>query len=167
MNQLEKFRKIQTFIFDVDGVLTNSEVLVLEDGKLLRKMNIRDGYAIKRALQKGYRVCILTGGISEGVKIRLERLGVQDIFTGIDDKLETYEEYIDAFDIDPDEILYMGDDFPDYWVMRKVGLPCCPYNAAPELLEIAQYVSPLPGGEGCARDVIEKVLRLHKKWLDE
>ena len=167
MNQLEKFRKIDTFIFDVDGVLTNSEVLVLEDGKLLRKMNIRDGYAIKRALQKGYRVCILTGGISEGVKIRLERLGVKDIFTGIEDKLETYEEYIDAYDIDPDGILYMGDDFPDYWVMRQVGLPCCPYNAAPELLEIAQYVSPQPGGEGCARDVIEKVLRLHDKWLDE
>lgn len=164
MNQLEVFKSIKTFLFDVDGVLTNSEVLVMEDGKLLRKMNIRDGYAIKLAIQQGYRVCIITGGKSEGVKKRLQGLGVKDIYLGCSDKLEAFEEYVYNYELNAEEVLYMGDDLPDYPVMRRVGLACCPSNAAPEVLEIAQYISPLKGGEGCARDVIEKVLRLHEKW---
>ena len=167
MNQLENFRHIKTFIFDVDGVFTDSTVLILEDGKLLRKMNIRDGYAVKKAIEKGFRICVITGGKSEGVRIRLQGLGVKDIFTGIHDKLEIYEEYVHAFDLDPGQILYMGDDIPDYPVMRRVGLPSCPKNAAPELLEVAQYVSPYNGGEGCVRDVIEKVMRLQELWSDD
>lgn len=164
MNYLESFNHIHTFIFDVDGVLTDATVLVLEDGKLLRKMSIRDGYALKRAVQMGYRVCIITGGKSEGVRTRLENLGITDIYTGVSDKLEVFEEYIQIYDLNPQDILYMGDDLPDYPVMRKVGLPACPKNAAPELFQISAYVSPYRGGEGCARDVIEKVLRLHNKW---
>jgi 3-deoxy-D-manno-octulosonate 8-phosphate phosphatase (KDO 8-P phosphatase) len=167
MNYLESFRDIHTFIFDVDGVLTDSSVLVLEDGKLLRKMSIRDGYALKLAVKRGYRVAVITGGKSEGVRIRLENLGITDIYTGISDKLEVFEEFIHAYDIDPQGILYMGDDLPDYPVMRKVGLPACPKNAAPELFQLAAYVSPYAGGEGCARDVIEKVLRLHDKWTSD
>ncbi len=167
MNYLESFRDIHTFMFDVDGVLTDSSVLVLEDGKLLRKMSIRDGYALKLAVQRGYRVAIITGGKSEGVRIRLENLGITDIYTGISNKLEVFEEYIHAYDLDPQGILYMGDDLPDYPVMRKVGLPACPKNAAPELFQLAAYVSPFGGGEGCARDVIEKVLRLHDKWTSD
>lgn len=164
MNQLEKFKEIKTFIFDVDGVLTNSELLILEDGKLLRKMNVRDGYAIKMAIKAGFKVGIITGGKSEGVKKRLEGLGVTDIYLGQQDKMEAYEDFITTYDLDPDLILYMGDDWPDYDVMRKIGLPACPKDAAPEILKISHYVSPFDGGSGCARDVIEKVLKLNGKW---
>lgn len=167
MNQLERFRDIHTFLFDVDGVLTDSQVIVLEEGQLLRKMSIRDGYAIKKAVQEGYRVGVITGGRSEGVKKRLRSLGVTDIYDGVSDKYETYEDFVHAYELDSGGILYMGDDLPDYEVMRKVGLPCCPRNAAPEIVEISLYISPFSGGEGCARDVIEKVLRLHQKWQPE
>jgi 3-deoxy-D-manno-octulosonate 8-phosphate phosphatase (KDO 8-P phosphatase) len=167
MNLLEKFRDIHTFIFDVDGVFTNSDLIVLENGALLRKMNVRDGYAVKRAIQEGYRVCIITGGSSEGVTLRLKGLGISDIYVGISDKLDTYEEYIITYEIDPVGILYMGDDIPDYEPMRLVGLPCCPNDSANEIIEISQYISPKKGGEGCVRDVIEKVLKLHGKWFDE
>ena len=118
MNQLEHFNNITTFIFDVDGVLTNSQVLVLEDGKLLRSMNVKDGYALKLAIQKGYRICIITGGKSEGVKIRLQDLGIKDIYLGQSDKMEAYEEYIYLYDLSPENILYMGDDLPDVPVMK-------------------------------------------------
>lgn len=165
MNQLETFKAIKTFIFDVDGVLTNSELIVLENGQLLRKMNTRDGYAIKLAIKKGYRVCIITGGKSEGVVSRLKGLGVVDIFKGIQDKEAAYAEYLDAYQIKADEILFMGDDLPDYEVMRLVALPCCPSDAAVEILGISQYVSPFKGGQACVRDVIEKVLKLNGDWL--
>ena len=167
MNLLEQFKDIKTFIFDVDGVLTDSQVLVLEDGKLLRKMNVRDGYAIKQAVTKGYNVCIITGGKSEGVKIRLQGLGVKDIYLGSSNKMEAYEDYIYAYDLEEAHILYMGDDMPDYPVMRRVGLPTCPANAAPEIFSVAKYVSPIQGGEGCVRDVIEKVLKLNGHWKEE
>lgn len=164
MNQLEHFRNISTFIFDVDGVLTNSKVLVLEDGKLLRSMNIRDGYALKEAIRHGYRVCIITGGKSEGVKTRLKNLGVQDIYLGQSDKMEAYEEYLYTYDLKSENILYMGDDLPDLPVMKKVAVAACPKDAAPEVVSIANYVSGIMGGEGCARDVIEKVMRVQGKW---
>ena len=167
MNNLEIFGTIHTFIFDVDGVFTNSQVLVMQDGQLLRQMNIRDGYAVKRAVQEGYRVVIISGGKSEGVRIRLQNLGVPDVYIGIQDKLDTYEEVVHMYDLDEGGILYMGDDLPDYDVMRRVGLPTCPANAAYEIKAIAQYISPLDGGDGCVRDVIEKVLRLNGKWEPE
>lgn len=166
MNNLEAFRQINTFIFDVDGVLTNSNLLITEKGELLRQMNIRDGLAIKTAVQKGYRVIILTGGKSEGVRSRLSALGVTDIYSGIDDKLETYQEIVAQYDLDEDGILYMGDDWPDYLPMRRVGLPCCPHDAIPEILKLSQYISSRAGGKGCARDVIEKVLKLHDNWME-
>lgn len=164
MNHLEHFHDITTFIFDVDGVLTDGNVLALEDGTLLRQMNIRDGYALKQAVKEGYNVCIITGGISEGVKKRLERLGVEDIFTGVEDKLKVFTRYIREKEIDQATVLYMGDDLPDYAVMRLVGIPACPRDAAHEMFEVAQYVSPYDGGKGCVRDVIEKVLRLNGQW---
>ncbi len=166
MNQLEQFREIKTFIFDVDGVLTDGRLLVLESGELLRQMNIRDGYAIRCAVKEGYQVCIITGGKSEGVRKRLEGLGVEHIYEGVEDKLRAYEQYLKSKDngLDEGKILYMGDDLPDYAVMRRVGFATCPRDAAHELFEVAKYVSPFRGGEGCARDVIEKVLRLNGKW---
>lgn len=164
MNYLEAFNNIQTFVFDVDGVLTDGTLLVTEAGELLRTMNIKDGYGIKRAIQEGYRVVIITGGKSKGVASRLQALGVRDIFIGQEDKLESYEDLVERYALNEGAILYMGDDLPDYPVMRRVGLPCCPSDAVPEIMEICRYISPLKGGAGCVRDVIEKVLRLHGKW---
>jgi 3-deoxy-D-manno-octulosonate 8-phosphate phosphatase (KDO 8-P phosphatase) len=165
MNYLEKFRDIHTFIFDVDGVLTNSDLIILENGRLLRTMNTRDGFAIKTALKEGYRVCIITGGKSSGVVVRLQELGIKDIYTGVEDKLDAFEEYVEVYNLDPTGILYMGDDIPDSTPMRRVGLPACPADAAIEIINISQYMSPLNGGAGCVRDVIEKVLKLHGKWM--
>lgn len=164
MNLLENFRHITTFIFDVDGVLTNSQVLVMDDGRLLRSMNIRDGLAIKKAVQQGFRIAIITGGKSEGVKIRLQNLGVEEVYLGQSHKVKAYEELNAKYDLQHQEVLYMGDDLPDHPIMRKVGIAACPQDAAPEILSSANYVSPLRGGEGCARDVIEKVMRVQGKW---
>ncbi len=164
MNQLETFRGIKTFIFDVDGVMTNSDLIVFEDGKLLRKMSIRDGFALKMAVLAGYKVAVITGGKSEGVKLRLQGLGITDIYSGYQDKLEAYEELIYTYELDEEYILYMGDDIPDYAVMRRVGFPTCPSNAVPEIVELAHYISPYEGGAGCVRDVIEKVLKLNGNW---
>jgi len=173
MNELERFEPINTFIFDVDGVLTDSQLLVLENGKLLRSMNVRDGYAIKRAIDTGYRVAIITGGKSEGVVARLQGLGVVDIYYGISDKVEAYREFMYLYNDpeDPDNfikdenVLYMGDDVPDYEVMRLVGFPTCPADACPEILSIASYVSSAKGGAGAVRDVIERTLRLNGDWM--
>lgn len=167
MNELENFGTITTFIFDVDGVLTNSQLLVLENGKLLRHMNVRDGYAIKRAIDMGYKVAVITGGKSQGVVTRLRNLGVVDIYYGISNKVEAYREFMYLYDdeLTYENVLYMGDDVPDYEVMRLVGMPVCPNDACPEILSIAKYVSHANGGQGAVRDVIERVLRLNGHWL--
>ncbi|OAV45311.1 HAD family hydrolase [Lewinella sp. 4G2] len=167
MNDLEKFQPITTFIFDVDGVLTNSQLLVQEDGSLLRSMNVRDGYAIKRAIEQGYKVAIITGGKSEGVVSRLENLGVVNLYYGIKDKVAAYREFMYLYEdeITFENVLFMGDDMVDLQVMKLVGLPACPNDACPEILGISQYVSHAKGGYGAARDVIERVLKLHGKWM--
>ncbi|WP_116127429.1 KdsC family phosphatase [Lewinella sp. IMCC34183] len=167
MNELERFQEITTFIFDVDGVLTNSQLLVTEDGQLLRQMNVRDGYAIKRALEVGYRVAVITGGKSLGVVERLQGLGVVDVYYGVGDKVEAYREFMDLHELDDENVLYMGDDVPDYEVMRLVGFPACPKDACPEILSISKFVSDRCGGAGAARDVIERTLRLHGKWMPD
>jgi len=164
MNFLEKFNDIETIILDVDGVLTNGELLITEEGKLLRKMNVKDGLAMKLAMNAGIKVCIITGGNSNGVIDRLKALGIVDIYSGIRDKIEAYDELVDIYELDEDKILYMGDDLPDYPVMRRVGLPCCPADACNEVIDVSYYVSPKNGGEGCVRDVIEKILKLKGVW---
>ncbi|MBX2933146.1 MAG: 3-deoxy-D-manno-octulosonate 8-phosphate phosphatase [Ferruginibacter sp.] len=167
MNTLEKFASIKTFVFDVDGVLTDGSLLILEDGQMARRMNIKDGYAIQLAVKKGYRVVIISGGTSEAVKERLARLGVKDCFVKIDDKKAKLIEYVTQHNLLWNEILFMGDDMPDYIPMQLTGLPCCPADAATEIKQISLYVSPLNGGSGCARDVIEKVLKLNGHWDTE
>ncbi len=163
-NVLGEFRNIHTFIFDVDGVLTNGDLLITEKGELLRKMNVRDGYALKKTLTEKFKVIIITGGSSIGTIDRLKALGVTEIISGAQNKLKHYEKLLDDHNLNEEGILYMGDDIPDYEVMRRVGLPCCPNDAAPEILEISKYVSPFNGGSGCVRDVLEKVLKLKGLW---
>jgi 3-deoxy-D-manno-octulosonate 8-phosphate phosphatase (KDO 8-P phosphatase) len=163
-NVLSRFKDIHTFIFDVDGVLTNGNVLVTEKGELLRSMSVRDGQAIRMAVEEGFRILVLTKGKSEGVILRLRDLGIQDIVSNLEKKLKAYEEFLDAYNLDEEGILYMGDDVPDFEVMRRVGLPTCPNDAVPEIKEICHYISPFKGGEGCVRDVIEKVMKLNGVW---
>jgi 3-deoxy-D-manno-octulosonate 8-phosphate phosphatase (KDO 8-P phosphatase) len=164
---LEKLSKAEAFIFDVDGVLTDGTVLVTEEGDMLRTMSIKDGFVLQLAVKLGLRIAIITGGKSEGVIKRLKGLGIQDIFTGVSDKIETLGTYLSSNNINPEYCLYMGDDIPDLMIMDKVGLSCCPSNAAVEVIESCAYVSPQPGGNGCVRDVIEKALRLKGLWKPE
>jgi 3-deoxy-D-manno-octulosonate 8-phosphate phosphatase (KDO 8-P phosphatase) len=160
----EIMNDITTFIFDIDGVLTDSSVHVTESGEMLRIMNIRDGFAMKAALESGYNICIISGGKNEGVRIRLRNLGIQDIHLGTPDKVETFKEYTELYNIKPESVLYMGDDIPDYHVMQLVGLPTCPQDASPEIKEISNYISHKNGGKGAVRDVIEQVMKVQGKW---
>lgn len=155
---------ITTFIFDVDGVLTDGTVRVSQTGEMLRDMHIRDGFAMKAALECGYNVCIISGGSNEGVRIRLRNLGITDIHLAAPDKVATFKEYIELYNIKPEEVLYMGDDIPDYHVMKLVGLPTCPQDASPEIKGISNYISHINGGRGAVRDVIEQVMKVQGKW---
>lgn len=160
----EIMNDITTFIFDVDGVLTDGTVHVSQTGEMLREMNIKDGFAMKAALETGYNVCIISGGSNEGVRIRLRNLGITDIHLGTPDKVATFNEYVELYDIKPEQVLYMGDDIPDYHVMQLVGLPTCPQDSSPEIKTISRYISHKFGGKGAVRDVIEQVMKVHGKW---
>lgn len=160
----EIMNNITTFIFDVDGVLTDSSVHVTENGEMLRIMNIRDGFALKAAIESGYHVCIISGGNNEGVRIRLRNLGISDIYLASPNKVATFNEYTDLFKIKPDHVLYMGDDIPDFHVMQLVGLPTCPQDASPEIKAISKYISHKNGGKGAVREVIEQVMKVQGKW---
>lgn len=164
MNILEKFKTIKTFVFDVDGVLTDGTLLILNDGQQARTMNIKDGYALQLAIKKGYRVVVISGGTSDAVKERLDKLGVKDCFLKVGNKKEKLIEYVGSHHLKWDEILFMGDDIPDHSSIQLTGLPCCPADAVPEIKQVSHYISPIAGGKGCARDVIEKVLKLNGHW---
>ena len=166
MSFLDKLQEINTIILDVDGVLTDSSVYIQEDGILMRKMSVRDGFAMKYAIDNGYRIIIITGGKSQGVIKRLEDLGVTEIHSGIENKLETINELVEIHNLDLSRTAYMGDDFPDYEPLRLVCLSTCPSNAIPEIRAICQYISPLKGGQGCVRDLIEKIMKVQKKWVE-
>ncbi len=160
----EIMNQITTFIFDVDGVLTDGKVHVSQTGEMLREMHIRDGFAMKAALESGYNVCIISGGSNEGVRIRLRNLGITDIHLAAPNKVATFKEYIELYNIDAENVLYMGDDIPDYHVMQLVGLPTCPQDATPEIKRISNYISHINGGKGAVRDVIEQVMKVQGKW---
>jgi 3-deoxy-D-manno-octulosonate 8-phosphate phosphatase (KDO 8-P phosphatase) len=162
----EIMNDITTFVFDVDGVLTDGSVFVNTTGEMLRTMNIRDGYALKAAVDNGYNVCIISGGSNEGVRVRLRNLGITDIHLGTPDKVATFDEYTDVYSILPEQVLYMGDDIPDYHVMQLVGLPTCPQDACPEIKAISKYISHKNGGQGAVRDVIEQVMKVQGKWME-
>ncbi len=164
---LEKLKNIKAFIFDVDGVLTNGDITVTGEGDQIRHFNVKDGYAINHAIKSGFYIATISGGHSRGVLLRLNGLGVKDVFMGISHKLEVYERVVVDMKLNPEEILYMGDDIPDLDIMKKVGLPACPADACEEVKAAAKYISPIMGGKGCVRDVIEKVLKIQDKWMKE
>ncbi len=156
--------QITTFIFDVDGVLTDSSVHITPSGEMLRTMNIKDGFAMKAAIDSGYKVCIISGGSNEGVRIRLQNLGITDIFLGVPDKVAVFQTYISTNQINASQVLYMGDDLPDFHVMQLTGLPTCPQDSSPEIKAIAAYISHQNGGKGAVRDVIEQVMKTQNSW---
>ena len=158
---------ITTFIFDVDGVLTDGTIMVTTGGEMYRNMSIKDGYALKAAVVAGYNVCIISGGSNEGVRKRLQGLGITDIYLGTHQKMLQYEEYCSKKNITSKQVLYMGDDIPDIPVMQQVALATCPQDAAPEVKDISKYISPIGGGKGCGRDVIEQVMRVQGKWMTQ
>lgn len=162
----ELLNDITTFILDVDGVLTDSSVHITSTGEMLRTMNIRDGYAMKAAVESGYHVCVISGGSNEGVRVRLRNLGITDIHLAAPNKVETFKEYAKLYNIKPGQVMYMGDDIPDYHVMQLVGLPACPQDSAPEIKAISKYISHRNGGHGAVRDVIEQVMKVQGKWME-
>lgn len=165
---LSSLKKISCFVFDVDGVLTNGEVMVMPDGMLVRKMNIKDGYAIQLAIKKGFPVWVISGGNSSEVEDRLQKLGVTEVHMRVKDKRALLQELSIIHGVSLDEILFMGDDMPDYEAMSIVGVAACPKDAAVDIKSISTYIALANGGEGCAREVIEKVLKLNDKWdLDD
>lgn len=165
-NYKEELRKVKAFVFDIDGVLSRQTIPLHPGGEPMRTMNIRDGYAIKLAVSKGYPVGIITGGRSDAIQVRYNGLGVTGIYQGSVDKTVDLKDFMSKYGLEAGSILYMGDDIPDHGAMAMVGFPACPSDAVTEIKQISKYISHFRGGEGCARDVIEQVLRLHKHWMD-
>lgn len=157
--------QIRAFVFDVDGVLSCDVVTLHPNGDPMRTVNIKDGYALQLAVKKGYEVAIITGGYTEAVKLRFSRLGVQHIYMKSAVKIQDFDNFMAKTGLRPEQVLYAGDDIPDYEVMQCVGLPVAPADAAPEIKEIARYISSRRGGEGVARDVIEQTLRAQGHWF--
>src|SRR6185503_18834596 len=158
------FNKISTFIFDIDGVLTDGTVLVLENGLQARRMSIKDGFALQLAVKSGYRVVAISGSSPSPVIDRLNKLGVAEVYLPILDKRSFITTYLEKNKLRKEEVLFMGDDIPDLPAMSVVGIAACPADAVPEIKEVANYISHLNGGAGCVRDVIEKVLRVNNHW---
>ena len=166
MNVLALFKNIKLFVFDIDGVLTDGSLILLDNGEMARTMNIKDGYGLQLAVKKGYDVLVISGGNSNAVKLRLEKLGVKNIFLAVKNKKELLAKYLTDNNYQTEQVLYMGDDVPDALVMQAVGLACAPSDAVQEIKAIAHYISLIAGGKGCVRDVIEKVLKLNADWND-
>lgn len=160
-------QKVKAIVFDVDGVLSSETITLSAEGEPLRTVNIKDGYAIQLAVKMGLRIAIITGGNTKAVRLRYEGLGVGDIYMGCAVKINTYRDFLDKYSLTNEEVIYMGDDIPDYEVMRTCGCPCCPADACPDIKEISTYIASEKGGEGCGREVIEQVLRAQGKWLSD
>ena len=160
-------QKIKGIAFDVDGVLSSPLVWLVKDQQPLRSANTKDGYALQLAVKQGLQLSIITGGRAETVYERYAALGLSDIFLGASVKIDVFEKWMERRELKPEEVIYMGDDIPDYEVLKACGCPCCPSDAAPEIRDICTYVSPVAGGYGCVRDVVEQVLRAQGKWMNE
>jgi len=160
-------KKIKAIIFDVDGVLSCETITLSSEGEPLRTVNIKDGYAIQLAQKMGLRIAILTGANTNAIRKRYEGLGVKDIYMKAAVKIKIYQGFLEKYNLKDDEIIYVGDDIPDYEVMKQCGCPCCPADACPDIKSISLYISDKAGGMGCGRDIIEQVLRTQEKWLSD
>lgn len=163
----EELVNVKAFVFDVDGVLSKDYSPLNDDGEPVRTANIKDGFVIRIAIENGFPIAVITGGVADRVKLRYERLGVKHYYDKARDKMACLKDFIDKTGLRKEDILYMGDDILDYPVMAEVGIPTCPLDAAPEIKKISKYISGKPGGEGCVRDVIEQTLRAQTKWFSE
>jgi len=166
-NYKEFLPSINTFIFDYDGVLTDGSVITTNDGEAHRISSVKDGYALQLAHKKGYRVAVISGARSDSMMHRMKALQIQDVFLGVERKLDVFREYLKKYGLKPEQVLYMGDDIPDYEVMLEAGVSTCPADAAEEIKSVARYISHFPGGKGCVRDVIEQVLKVQGKWMND
>lgn len=166
-NYRELLKNVTTFIFDYDGVMTQGDVLVLPDGEALRMTNVKDGFALQLAVRMGYNVAVISGGYAKSMEQRMKALGVKDVFLHIPNKIIKLDEYMNERGLTKDEVVYMGDDIPDYPVMQKVGVPVCPADAAEEIKQISVYVSHQNGGKGAVRDIIEQVMKAQDKWMKD
>lgn len=164
MNILEEFAKITTFVFDMDGVLTDGSLWIFPENEYIRHMNIKDGYALQLAIKRGYRVAVISGSHSLPAQQRLLSLGITDVFQEVHNKREQLNTYMLQHQIKKEELLYMGDDIPDYEAMQVTGVACCPADAVSEIKSISHYISVYNGGRGCVRDVIEKVMKIQGHW---
>ena len=164
MGLLERFQQVKAFVFDVDGVLTDGTLYVFDNGEQVRRMSIKDGFALQLAIKKGYRIMVVSGASSQAVITRLNRLGIEDVFMKITHKKEKVEEILNGYQLSWSDVLFMGDDIPDYSAMKAAWLACAPADAATEIKQVAHYISPHTGGNGCVREMIEKVLKLHGHW---
>lgn len=165
MNLLEQFQKVKAFVFDLDGVLTDGSLIILPGQEFVRTMDIKDGYALQHAVKKGYHIVVISGSVSKACAERLEYLGIRGVFMKVKDKEEVLAQYILSNNLKWEEVLFMGDDIPDLEVMKQVGLPCCPVDAVAEIKAVSKFISTKNGGKGCAREVIEKVLKLNNDWI--
>jgi 3-deoxy-D-manno-octulosonate 8-phosphate phosphatase (KDO 8-P phosphatase) len=165
-NFKEDLVRVKAFVFDIDGVLSLQTINLNSFGVPNRTVNLRDGYAIQLAVKKGYFVAVITGSNSKEYLKRLKQLGVKDVYLNSRSKLDHFNEFIKKHNLEKSDVLFMGDDIPDYEVMKVAGIPVCPSDADSEIKQVAYYISDKKGGEGCVRDVIEQVLRLHNKWMD-
>ncbi|MDR0603102.1 MAG: 3-deoxy-D-manno-octulosonate 8-phosphate phosphatase [Bacteroidales bacterium] len=164
-NYKEKLKDITTFVFDFDGVLSTGKIIVLPDGDQLRETNVKDGYAIHYALKQGYRICVISGGYSNSMRLRYHDFSGMDMFLKVADKTVIFSDYLKQHHIKAEQVVYMGDDIPDYDVMQLAGLKTCPSDAAIEIQTTSHYISHCKGGEGCVRDIIEQTLRAQNKWF--
>jgi 3-deoxy-D-manno-octulosonate 8-phosphate phosphatase (KDO 8-P phosphatase) len=166
-NYKEHLKHINTFIFDYDGVLTDGSVITTNDGEAYRITNVKDGYALQLASKKGYRVAVISGARSESMTHRMKALQITDVFMGVEKKQLTFRNYLKENELKPEQVLFMGDDIPDYEVMKEAGVSACPADAAEEIKSVANYISHFNGGKGCVRDVIEQVLKVQGKWMND
>lgn len=167
MNYKEKLKKINTLIFDYDGVLTDGTVITTENGDQLRSGHVRDGYALHLAFKKGYNIAVISGGTSDSISLRLKTLNLTDIFIRVSNKIVVFNQYIKQKNVDASQVMYMGDDIPDYKVMQMAGLPVCPADAAEEIKSISKYISSYKGGHGCVRDIIEQLMKIQGTWMND
>lgn len=165
-NYRERLKNITTFIFDFDGVLSDGKIWVLPDGEQVRATGVKDGYALQYALKKGYRVAIISGGIADSMRLRYKNFPGIEIYLSVHDKTKVFEEYMAKHGITENEILMMGDDIPDYEIMRRCNIKTCPADASQEIKDIVDYISFQNGGQGAVRDVIEQTLKAQGRWFE-